>query len=151
MKDLKEGIQDSVFPVKLFCSYVLFFTFVTGIIDGPIAGLLSLGFPYPEDYALSFADMLALTPALLTVIFLVLWNFRRMFIFAILAGCIALWFIWIIWESYRPGFDTDFPNNFEPWGLLYAGLFFAVPFVVIYLVWRFWPRRGQSKPTTAAL
>jgi hypothetical protein len=137
MKDLRGGVRNSVFPVKLFIIYVLSLTFVTGMVNGP----LNPGSPGPEDYAESFAWMLTLSPALLIVIFLVVWNFRRMPIFTTMAASFAIWLTWEIREAYWPGFDTDFPNYFRLWDFLDADLIFVVPFVLIYLVWRFWPRK----------
>jgi hypothetical protein len=140
MKHLKEGIQGSVLPVKLFTLYVLALTSVIGLNDGPVAGVFGLGFPDPEDFAESFAGMLALSPALLAVLFLAAWNINRMPIFTALFGSVALWLSWIIWKSYWPGFDSDFPNYFNMIGLLWVALVFAVPFVFTYILWRFWTR-----------
>lgn len=141
MKDLKGSTRDSIFPVKLFIIYVLLLTFVTGMVDGPLDFIFGLGFPHPEDAFESFAEMLALSPALLIVIFLVIWYFRRMPIFAWPTSLMALWLIWVIWDSYSPGFDTDFPNDLNTLGFIEAPFKLAIPFVVIYLVWYFWPRK----------
>ena len=143
MKDLKNESRDSVL-LQLFIIYVLWLTFATGMVDGPLACFFGLGSPHPEDVAESFAMMLALSPALLTVIFLIVWNFRRLPIFATLTGSFALWLIWIIWASYWPGFDTDFPNYFDMWGLLSAALVSATPFVLIYFIWFFLGRKKQT-------
>ena len=144
MKDLKEGIQSSVFPVKLFVVYVLWLTFFTGLIDGPIACVFSLGAPHPEDIAESFAMMLALSPALLAVFILAVWNFRRIPVFGICSTGFALWLLWVIWSGYWPGFETDFPNYFHMTGLLFAASFFAVPFVLMFIAWRIWPHKDDN-------
>ncbi len=145
MNDLTLGIQGSVFPAKLFVVYVLWLTFFTGLIDGPIAGFFSLGSPHPEDMAESFARMLALAPALLSVIFLVLWNFKKMPVFAMVSGAFALWLSWVIWSSYYPGFDTDFPNYFDMTGLFFTAALFATPFVLMYISWRVWPNKEYRR------
>ena len=144
MKDLKERIQGSIFPVKLFVVYVLWLTFITGLIDGPIACLFELGSPHPEDVAESFAMMLALSPTLVAVVFLAIWNFRLMPIFATGSVGFSLWLAWVIWNAYWPGFDTDFPNYFDMLGLLSAALVFALPFIITFAVWLLWNRRKQS-------
>lgn len=145
MKTVQEGNRSSIFQVKLLTVFVLSFLFARGIVDGP----LDPGFPYPEDYAESYAEMVAFSPALLIVIFLAVWNFRRMHIFATLAGSMALWLIWVIYEDYWPGFNTDFPNSFQPSSFFVTALIWAIPFLIIYLIWRFWPRR-QTEGLPAA-
>ena len=145
MRDLNNGIQSSVFPVKLFIVYVLLLIFFTGLIDGPVAGVFSLGSPHPEDIAESFARMLALSPALLGVVFLSVWNFRRMPEFATFSSCFALWLSWVTLGSYWPGFDTDFPNYFDMTGLLSVASLFAIPFVVFYIAWRNWPHKETQR------
>ena len=124
MKDLKRKHQGSVFPVKLFSTYVLLLASVIENEDRPY-------------YSASFPYGLALSPALVIVILLGIWNFRSMPIFAALWSCIALLLIWENLETYSPRFAADF----QPLALLELALVFAVPFVVIYFIWRFWPRK----------
>src|SRR5450631_1428378 len=134
-------VRDSVFPVKLFIIYALSYTFITGLIDGPIAFFFQLGSPHPDDDAEAVAMMLAFRPALVIALLLGILNFRRMPIFTTLTGIIAFWLIWIMWDAYWPSFDTDFPNYFDLQGFLVAPLIIALPFVLAYFIWFFWVQR----------
>ena len=121
---MKGKNRNSVFPVKLFITYVLSLTFCIVAGDSPY-------------YDMQLAYCLALCPALFIVIFLIVWNFRSMPIFSIGAGSIALFLA--IFDRYDPSRLTDYSINFGPLAGFSASL--AVPFIIIYLIWRFWPRK----------
>ena len=55
---------------------------------------------------------------------------------------IALWLVAITLIDYcQVGFDHEFDLDLPLLNCLIAALVWVAPFVVIYLVWRFWPRK----------
>jgi len=144
MKDLKEDIHSSIFPLKLLIAYVVSYCLLP-----TIAFLADFGDLEGEEETWN-ADLelsLILCLPLLWVIISAVWHFRRMPIFAVIVILIAMLHIGdtLGWYFSDDGFINGFPPGFElsysPLGCLITAMVWAVPFIVIYLVWRFWPRK----------
>ena len=153
MKDLKKGIQSSIFLVKLLMAYVVTFCLLPIIaFIADLGDLESEEECWNSDLELS----LILCLPLFCVIIAAFCHFRRMPILAVITVLIALFHIFdtLGWYFSDAGFLKNFPPGFEVdlsfLNISILALTWAVPFVVIYLVWRFWLHKGQSKSVTSA-
>jgi len=141
MKDLKGNIHSSIFPLKLLMAYVVAVSLEHLIFAIQISD---------PDYIGRWVDVwngilgwcLVLCIPLFGVIISAIWYFRRMPVFAVVMILAALWPIGTtLWFYIIFGFDSRFDINLHPLYFLSGALVFAVPFVVIYLLWRFWPQK----------
>ena len=138
-KAARGGIRDSVFPVKLLMAYIVSFSL-----------LLTIGFWIDfgdleqeiEGWNSTLEFSLILCIPLLWVIYAALRYSRRMPIFAAIMALLALWHVGITLIDYwQEGFDDRFDLDLQLLNCLIAALVWAIPFVAIYLIWRFWPRK----------
>jgi hypothetical protein len=139
MKDLKRGTHSSIFPVKLLMAYIVSFCLLPTITfwldfgdqEGEIEGWNSV-----LELSLIFCV------PLLWVIYVALRYSRRMPVYAVVMALIALWLVVItLIDYYQQGFDNRLDLDLQLLNCLIAALVWVVPFVVTYLVWRFWPRK----------
>jgi len=112
------------------------------------------------DYIGRFVDVwngilgrsLLLSIPLLGVILSAIWLFRKMPIFAVVMILLALSSIGTAsWLYFTIGFDPRFDLDLQPHYFLRGALIFAVPFILTYFAWRFWPRKqagGLPEPET---
>jgi hypothetical protein len=143
MKDLKEGIQGSVFPVKLLMAYVISVSLDHLIFTIQISDPDYIG-RWVDVWNWTLGWGLILCVPLLGVILSAIWYFRRMPIFAVVMILVALWPMGTaLWFYFITGFDPRFDLNMQPLNFLRGSIVFAIPFVVVYLAWRFWQRRKR--------
>jgi len=138
MKDLKGDHQSSIFPVKLLMAYVVSFSllFTISVFAEDNQGREIEGWNAELEFSL------VLCVPLLWLIYSALRHSRRMPVFAVIMALIALWHVIVTLIEYcQMGFDPRFDLDLALLNCLIAALVWGVPFVVIYLVWRFWPRK----------
>jgi len=151
MKDLKGDIQSSLFPVKLLMAYVVCVSLCQLIFAIQISDSDNIG-RWEDVWNGVLGRCLVLCIPLLGVILSAIWCFRRMPVFAVILILAALGHIGTtLWFYICFGFDPRFNINLQPLYFLRGALVFAVPFIVIYLVWFFWPSVKRVTQSAAPL
>jgi hypothetical protein len=129
----------SLFPIKLLMAYIYavslfpFLDYLT-VWDNCEA--------FAESQNLWLLWDIILCVPFLPVVFLAIRHFRQMPFFA---GFMIFATYWQMTDALMcylgSGFRPDFDFNLDPLGFLLILVIFAIPFIAIYLIWRFWPRR----------
>ncbi len=136
---MKPAIQSSIFPIKLLMAYV--FT----VSNLPVLDYLSIWDnceAFDESWNLWLIWDLIFCIPFLGIVFLAIRHFRKMPIFASFMIFAAYWYIWDTLCNYLSmGFREDMDIGLQPLGFFSILAVFAIPFIVIYLIWLFWPRR----------
>jgi len=139
MRYLKESHHSSVFPVKLLMVYIFCLS------QFPFLDYLSIWDnceAYDESTNLWLAWGLIFCVPLLVVVFLAIRHFQKMPIFAAFMILSAFWYIWDTLCIYlSTGFRLDMDIGLQPLGFFMLLAVFAIPFFVVYLTWRVWPRK----------
>jgi hypothetical protein len=144
MKNLRDGIQGSVFPVKLLMAYIVSYCLLPTVAFFADFGNLE---GEEESWNSDLEFSLILCIPLLCVILVAVWKFRKMPIFAVIMILIAMCHIGdtLGWYFSDTGFIKNFPPGLELdlslSGCLIAALVWALPFVITFVVWLFWNRR----------
>jgi hypothetical protein len=144
---MKGNHHSSIFPLKLLMVYVVFVSldhliFAIQISDPDYIGR------WEDVWNWTLCWCLVLCIPLFGVILSAIWCFRRMPVFAVIMILVALWPIGTtLWFYICFGFDPQFDINLQPLHFLRGALVFAVPFIIIYLIWRFWPQRKSLLPS----
>jgi hypothetical protein len=137
--------QGSIFPTKLLMAYIVSFCLLP-----TITFWLDFGDLEGEEEGWNSVLELSLIFCipLLWVIYAALRYSRRMPVYAVIMSLIAVWLVAItLLDYYQEGFDDEFTLDLQLLNSLVAALIWAVPFVVSYLTWRFWPRRKRITTT----
>jgi len=129
-----------MFPLKLLIAYVVSFSLWPTLVffaeESDNQRLII------EAWNADLEFCLILCIPLLWVIIAAVWHFRRMPVFAVIMILIAMWHIGDTLALYfSASFNPESTFDLQILNCLIAALIWAVPFVVIYLVWRFWPRK----------
>jgi hypothetical protein len=149
---LKNGATDSKFPVRLLIVYLLC-----------IASLPTLVFmddfdnleATEEDWNWVIGWSYLLIGPVLAALFLAVRNFRNMRVLAIFTALFALFHVvtTICDYGFIPRFVPDIRFGFDDstgtvdlsiFSYLLFSVMFAVPFFIVYFLWRFWPWRRAS-------
>jgi hypothetical protein len=138
MKDLKGGVRGSVFPLKLFLIYILCLKVFPWFLMLSIADNCE---EWTEAYNWYFGWSLVLSGPLFIATTWSLLRFRKMPIFGGVFSLISLWLVVGTINSYfYDGFDPRMEINWSVDLFVRAAMVFAIPFLAVYLGWRFWPQ-----------
>jgi hypothetical protein len=141
---MKGDPHGSIFPLKLLMAYVVFVSLNHLIFAIKISDSDNIG-RWENVWNWTLGWSLVLCVPLFGVITSALWHFRKMPVFAVIMILAALWHIGTtLWFYICFGFDPRFNTDPQPLYFFRAALICAVPFVVVYLVWRFWPRKQAN-------
>jgi hypothetical protein len=146
---LKNGKGDSKLPVRLLIFYLLCVASMPTLVVMSDFG----NFEATEeewDWVIGWSYLL-IGPAL-TALYLAIRNFRFMPVLAVFAALFALFHIVTTVLDYglvpryvpdvRFGFDEDTGKvDLDIISYLRFSLILAVPFLIVYFLWRFWPRK----------
>ena len=146
---MKVNHHGSIFPLKLLMAYVVCISLYQLIFAIQISDSDYIG-RWEDVWNWVLGRCFVLCIPLFWVMFSAIWCFRGMPVFAVIMILAALWHIGTtLWFYICFGFDPRFNINLQPLYFLRGALVFAVPFVVIYLVWFFWSRRKRITESTA--
>jgi drug/metabolite transporter (DMT)-like permease len=155
---LKDGAADPKFPVRLLISYLLLISsiptlFVLSDFDNLEAT--------EEDWNYVLGWSYLLIGPVLAALYLALRNFRRMPVLAIFTALFALFHIgttiadYGFYPQFVPDMDPGTPPNLGICGYLLSSFIIAIPFLAVYLIWKFWPNlksrfaRNRTDPSTS--
>jgi len=149
---LKHHTENSKLPVRLLIFYLLCIASIpTLVVMSDFDNLEAT----EEEWNWVIGWSYLLIGPVLAALYLAIRNFRRMPVLAIFAALFALFHVGTTIADYglipryipdfRFGFDEDTGRvDLDIVSYLRFSLMLAVPFLIVYFLWRFWPRRRPS-------
>jgi hypothetical protein len=146
----KHGAKDSKLPVRLLIFYLLFIASIpTLVVMSDFDNLEAT----EEDWNWVIGWSYLLIGPALAALYLAIRNFKCMPVLAIFAALFAFFHIITTITDYgliprfildvRFGFDEDAGKvDLDIFSYLRFSLIAAVPFLIVYFLWRFWPTKG---------